>query len=39
MRKATRAQWAKFGIVTLLYLMFLIWVKCWWGVMCHPFHI
>lgn len=27
MRKATRAQWVKFGIVTLLYLMFLVWVK------------
>ena len=31
MRKATRAQWVKFGIVTLLYLMFLVWVKSWWG--------
>ena len=27
MRKATRAQWIKFGIITLLYLIFLVWVK------------
>ena len=25
MRKATRAQWIKFGIITLLYLIFLAW--------------
>ena len=37
MRKATRAQWAKFAIVTLLYLAFLIWVSCWWGVCVIPF--
>jgi signal peptidase I len=30
MRKATRAQWVKFGIVTLLYLMFLVWVRGRW---------
>lgn len=39
MRKATRAQWVKFGIVTLLYLMFLVWVKSWWGADCPSFHI
>ena len=27
MRKATRTQWIKFSIVTLLYLAFLVWVK------------
>ena len=37
MRKATRAQWVKFGIVTLLYLMFLVWVKSWWGLIELPF--
>ena len=37
MRKATRAQWVKFGIVTLLYLMFLVWVKSWWGLIVLPF--
>lgn len=30
MRKATRTQWIKFSIVTLLYLAFLIWVKAGW---------
>jgi len=37
MRKATRAQWLKFGIVTLLYIAFLVWVKSWWGVIVIPF--
>ena len=37
MRKATRSQWIKFSIVTLLYLAFLIWVSCWWGLIVVPF--
>ena len=37
MRKATRAQWIKFAIVTALYLAFLIWVKSWWGLIVIPF--
>ena len=37
MRKATRAQWIKFGIITLLYLIFLVWVKSWWGLVIVPF--
>lgn len=37
MRKATRAQWVKFGIVTILYLAFLLWVSCWWGIIVVPF--
>ena len=37
MRKATRAQWIKFGIITLLYLIFLVWVKSWWGLIIVPF--
>ena len=37
MKKATRKQWIKFGIVTLLYLAFLVWVKSWWGVIVVPF--
>ena len=37
MRKATRAQWLKFGIATLLYIAFLVWVKSWWGVIVIPF--
>ena len=37
MRKATRAQWIKFAIVTLIYIAFLVWVKSWWGVIVLPF--
>ncbi len=37
MRKATRAQWIKCIIVILLYLIFLIWVKSWWGLIAVPF--
>lgn len=37
MRKATRVQWIKFGIVTLLYLAFLVWVKSLWGLIVVPF--
>lgn len=37
MRKATRSQWIKFGIVTFLYLAFLFWVKSWWGFIMIPF--
>ena len=37
MRKATRAQWIKFSVVTLLYLAFLIWVKSWLGLVILPF--
>ena len=37
MRKATRAQWVKFAIVTVLYLAFLIWVKSWLGLIILPF--
>ena len=31
MRQATRAQWIKCAIAILLYLVFLIWVRSWWG--------
>lgn len=37
MRKATRTQWIKFGIVILLYLAFLVWVKSWLGLVVLPF--
>lgn len=30
-------KWIKFGIVTLLYLLFLLWVKSWWGLLLIPF--
>ena len=37
MRKATRAQWIKFAIITVLYLAFLVWVKSWLGLIVLPF--
>ncbi|WP_289749663.1 signal peptidase I [uncultured Bacteroides sp.] len=37
MRRATRIQWIKFSIVTLLYLAFLVWVKSWLGLIVLPF--
>ena len=37
MRKATRTQWIKCSIAILLYLIFLIWVKSWWGLIVVPF--
>ena len=37
MRKATRAQWVKFAIITVLYLAFLVWVKSWLGLIVLPF--
>ena len=37
MRKATRAQWIKFAIITVLYLAFLVWVKSWLGLIILPF--
>ncbi|MGI6792807.1 S26 family signal peptidase [Bacteroides sp. KG68] len=37
MRKATRAQWIKFAIAALLYLLFLVWVRSWWGLIVLPF--
>ena len=30
-------QWAKFLLVSLLYLLFLLWVKSWWGLLVLPF--
>jgi signal peptidase I len=35
--EATRSQWTKFIVVTLLYLLFLLWVKSWWGLIVVPF--
>lgn len=37
MRQATRKQWINCGIVTVLYLLFLIWVSSWWGLLVVPF--
>ena len=32
-----KKQWAKFIVVTALYLLFLLWVKSWWGLIVVPF--
>ena len=32
-----KKQWAKFIIVLVLYLLFLYWVKSWWGLLIIPF--
>ena len=32
-----KRQWAKFIVVTLLYLLFLYWVGSWWGLLVVPF--
>lgn len=32
-----KVQWTKFAIVLLLYLIFLFWVKSWWGLIVVPF--
>lgn len=37
MPKATRRQWTLFGVVTALYLLFLLWVGSWWGLLVVPF--
>ena len=36
MRQATRKQWINFGIITVLYLLFLVWVSSWWGLIVVP---
>ncbi|WP_300726988.1 signal peptidase I [uncultured Bacteroides sp.] len=37
MIQATRKQWIKFGIVIVLYLLFLLWLKSWLGLIVVPF--
>ena len=32
-----KVQWTKFAVVTVLYLLFLYWVKSWWGLLVVPF--
>lgn len=32
-----KVQWTKFIIVLALYLLFLVWVKSWWGLIVVPF--
>lgn len=37
MIQASRRQWVKFGIVLLLYIVFLVWLRSWLGVVVIPF--
>ena len=37
MVKAARKQWAKFGVVLALYLLFLLWLRSWLGLLVLPF--
>ncbi|MBR5335123.1 MAG: S26 family signal peptidase [Bacteroidaceae bacterium] len=37
MRKATRKDWIKCSVAVVLYLLFLLWVKSWWGLLVLPF--
>ena len=37
MIKATRAQWIRFVIVLVLWLVFLVWLKSWMGLLVVPF--
>ena len=32
-----KVQWAKFIGVLVLYLIFLLWVESWWGLLVVPF--
>ena len=36
-KNATAAQWIKCSIVIVLYLLFLLWIKSWWGLIVLPF--
>ncbi|NDV58017.1 S26 family signal peptidase [Bacteroides sp. 519] len=36
MRKANRRQWITFFIVLAIYLLFLLWVRSWWGLLFVP---
>jgi len=36
-KKNPKVQWAKFAVVLVLYLLFLYWVKSWWGLLVVPF--
>lgn len=36
MKQATTKQWIKFGIALALYLLFLVWIRSWWGLLAVP---
>ena len=33
----SKVQWTKFAVVLVCYLLFLLWVKSWWGLIVVPF--
>ena len=35
--EATRIQWIKFAVVLILWLIFLVWLKSWLGLVVVPF--
>lgn len=35
--KASSRAWIRFAVVTILYLLFLLWVGSWWGLLVVPF--
>lgn len=35
-RQQRKANWLMFGIATVLYLLFLLWVESWWGLIVLP---
>ena len=37
MPTASKKQWLKFAAITALYLLFLLWVGSWWGLLVVPF--
>ena len=37
MRKASKSQWIKFGIVALIYILFIAWVGNFWWLLLLPF--
>lgn len=37
MIEASRKQWIRFGVVLALYLLFIIWLKSWLGIVVIPF--
>lgn len=36
-QKPQKRQWIKFSVIIILYLLFLLWAKSWWGLIVIPF--
>ncbi|MDR0972861.1 MAG: S26 family signal peptidase [Prevotellaceae bacterium] len=34
--KATRREWILFSVITIVYLLFLYWIRGWWGLLLLP---